>query len=347
MYIVSWYGTNDVGGVERVTQYMIDAWQDSFDIDIINFDIIEKNSKYINWLHRHYIIDGIVVSFFVRQLQKKEPNARFVIQGYNAPLIRSDLVFVHGTMRGFKIAQEGSLAKWHVNQLYEKWGMKNAKHVIAVGRHVKDEAVQLYHITEKKIEVIENCVDTNMFCPVKSDKDIKKGIYRILFVGRLEIRKGLQALIELAKRIENSDEYELQIAVNSSVNVELFEGFRNTTIIQKLQKEQMNEFYNKGSVMYLPSLYEGFEMVTLECLSAGVPVIGNHVGAVGDLYDRRQDGVEILSSDMQENLKKMKELSKQYQEMEMRQKLHEDIKRKYDLSIYKKKLRVVWEGLND
>lgn len=345
IYIVSWYGTNDVGGLERVTQYMIDAWQDKYDIDIIDFAMIEKNRKYINWLHKHYVIDGIVVSLFAKQLQKKEPNAKFVTQGYNAPFIRSDLAFLHGTMRGYKIALEGSHAKWHMNQLYEKWGMKNAKCVVAVGRHVKDEAVQLYHISEAKIEVIENCVDSNTFFPVRADRS--KEIYRILFVGRLEIRKGLQALIELAKRIENSEECELHIAVNSKANVELFKGFQNTTIIQGLQKEQMNEFYNKGSVMYFPSLYEGFEMVTMECLSAGVPVIGNDVGAVGDLYARGQEGVEILSSDIRENLRKMKALSEQYKEMEMRQKLHEDIKCKYDLSRYKEKLGVVWERFKD
>ena len=117
IYIVSWYGTNDVGGLERVTQYMIDAWQDKYDIDIIDFAMIEKNRKYINWLHKHYVIDGIVVSLFAKQLQKKAPNAKFVTQGYNAPFIRSDLAFLHGTMRGYKIALEGSHAKWHMNQL--------------------------------------------------------------------------------------------------------------------------------------------------------------------------------------------------------------------------------------
>ena len=43
----------------------------------------------------------------------------------------------------------------------------------------------------------------------------------------------------------------------------------------------------------------------------------------------------------------MKALSEQYKEMEMRQKLHEDIKCKYDLSRYKEKLGVVWERFKD
>lgn len=76
-------------------------------------------------------------------------------------------------------------------------------------------------------------------------------------------------------------------------------------------------------------------------------MIGNDVGAVGDLYARGQEGVEILSSDIRENLRKMKALSEQYKEMEMRQKLHEDIKCKYDLSRYKEKLGVVWERFKD
>lgn len=345
MYIVSLYGISDVGGVERVTQYMIDAWQYKFDIDVIDFNKIEQSGKYKRWLHRHQMIDGIAVSFFVKRMQKEEPSARVVIQGYNAPFIKADLAFAHGTMRGLKFVLEGKNAKWHFNQLYEKIGMKNAKHVIAVAHHVKDEVISFYNIDEKKVEVIENCVDTNIFFPMRMHESKENNVCKILFVGRLEVRKGLNSLLEFAEIIENDDLFELQIATNNNANVELFEKFKRTTIVTGLYKQQMNEFYNNGSVMYFPSLYEGYEMVTTECLSAGIPVIGNHVGAVGDLYDRGQAGIEILSSDMKENLKKIITLSEHYSEMEMRIKLHNDMKQKYDLSLYKERLRKIWDVL--
>ncbi|WP_139018742.1 glycosyltransferase family 4 protein, partial [Elizabethkingia anophelis] len=83
--------------------------------------------------------------------------------------------------------------------------------------------------------------------------------------------------------IENNDKYKLSIACNNSNNIELFNGLNNTSIHVGLTTDKMNEFYNSGDIMYFPSKYEGFEMVTLEALSAGIPVIGNDVGAISEL----------------------------------------------------------------
>jgi glycosyltransferase involved in cell wall biosynthesis len=46
-----------------------------------------------------------------------------------------------------------------------------------------------------------------------------------------------------------------------------------------LEPERMSVFYDEIDVMVLPSLFEGFELVTLEALASGVSVLGTRVGA--------------------------------------------------------------------
>ncbi|GEM_PF-6159440 len=54
---------------------------------------------------------------------------------------------------------------------------------------------------------------------------------------------------------------------------------------------QMPDIYTACDVVYFPSRYEGFEMITLEALACGIPVVGSRVGAIGYLLDKKFPGV--------------------------------------------------------
>lgn len=340
LFIVSWYGVSNIGGLERVTQYLVKAWRDVYDIQIVDFEEIEKNFKYAKWLHKHIAIDAVITSLYVRKLKKSNPKAKVVIQGYNCPFIKADLAIAHGTMRGYQLAV-GKSKKWHFSQIYERIGMKNAVKVMAVGNHVKEEVKTLYKINEKKIVVIENAVDTEIFFPIYKEKNEKRCC--ILYAGRIEHRKGINKLLQLAQEIEEKPDFHLLIAANGSENIDKFVRFQNTEIWSGLNNLQMNEFYNAGDVLFFPSLYEGFEMVTTECLSAGVPVIGNKVGAIGDLYERGQKGVEIIDGSGDNLLDKVKLVAQAFSDVELKEKLHDDMKRQFGLDIYISRLQSIWE----
>jgi len=153
----------------------------------------------------------------------------------------------------------------------EKISARRAKTVIAVSENCKRELIELYGTPPEKIVVLNNLVDERLFYPQAVENSEKT---RILFSGRLEERKGLSALLELAQTIEASDKYQLKIASNSSENSELFAHFKNTIILSKLDINAMREFYNSGDVFYFPTKYEGFSMATLEALACGTPVLG-------------------------------------------------------------------------
>lgn len=338
--IVSWNGEGE-GGVERVTHYARMAWQDRYKITIIDLEMVKSDKKYDIWLGLHYALDALVVSAYTnayirKKLKKmKREDLIVVTQGYNAPLVEADVAFAHGTMRMFHIKTFND-HRWHFSQFFEMRSWNKSKRLIAVGEHVKQEAIDLYHVSQDKIHIIENCVDTDIFYPLQEKE--YEAHNTILFCGRLFPVKGLDKLLELARLLEEQDELSLLIAAPISMNAELFANMRHTKVMIGLKRDEMNAFYNAGSVMFFPSLYEGWELVTLECLSAGVPVLGRDVGAAGDLWHDGQRGVKLMSDDMQENLSAIRKLAGQYRDMKDRMSLHEDMVEKYSLSQYKNKL---------
>lgn len=342
IYIISWNGTKSFGGVERVTQNMLLCWKEQYDVEIIDFDRMKQKSIYKLLLGKHYVLDAVLVSIYTKHEIKKNKSydIKTVVQGYNAPFVRADLMRAPGTMRGYKMALGGGKCKWHLNQLFEKISAQSAKRVIAVGDHVKRELSELYKIDEKKIAVIENCVDTDFFCP--DHKQHSENVIKILFAGRLEYGKGLNKLVELANKIEPMNDIRLLIAANNADNTELFDGLQHTEISIGLNKREMNQFYNSGDVMFFPSLYEGFSLSVIEALSVGVPVLGEQ-NVINDLRGQIPDGIGIIKKSMDENIFLMVQLAKKYQDLQKREALHQNVTEKYRLEIYREKLEKLWD----
>lgn len=341
--IVSWNGENEAGGVELVTYYMHQAWREEYDVTIVNFDMVKQSNICRLLLGLHDSIDALIVSLYTNHYVKKDKkekgseNVIVITQGYNAPGVKADVAFAHGTMRGFKFAAYND-HKWHFNQLYEKISWNRAKKVVAVDDHVKQEAHNLYGVDLDKIEVIRNCIDTNVFFPIDREDD---GICTIIFCGRLESNKGLDRLQILAKAIELDSRFRLIIATPSDDNVKIFSGLSKTEVLIGLKKNEMNQFYNRGNIMYFPSLYEGFGLVTIECLSAGIPVAGNKIGVAGDWVEAGREGVNIITGDVAEDLEMMYEVATEYKDILKRMQLHQQVEKYQNYGDYKEKLKAV------
>lgn len=98
--------------------------------------------------------------------------------------------------------------------------------------------------------------------------EIKK--FKLLYVGRLRIEKGIFSLIEL---IKDKDEISLTIVgdeKNSSHSI----NQKNIKIIQnESNKLNLIQYYDSHNIFVLPSFTEGYPMVLLEALARKRPVV--------------------------------------------------------------------------
>jgi glycosyltransferase involved in cell wall biosynthesis len=278
--IVSLNGDDNSGGVERVVYYLKNILSERYAVSIIR-----RNGKRRK---TDKIVYPLLFSFRLFFCK----NTMTISNSWQSFLFPVDFSIHHGTTAGYiRAASCKSMGASYI-AFMEKISARKAKTIIAVSENCKKELEELYKINPKKIFVLNNFVDEKLFSPEETEPHQTT---RILFSGRLEERKGLSRLLELALFIESKSEYELWIAVNSKDNCELFSNYKNTRIFYNLDIPGMRKFYSSGDVFYFPTRYEGFSMATLEALASGTPVIGTQFAIPEEL--RHYDFVKIFEND--------------------------------------------------
>lgn len=337
--IVSLNGLNKSGGVERVAYYISCALKEkNLKYDILTREILEKNYPILKKINNKKIKEYfslVLTSFYLFRNKRKN----FIISnGFFNPFYRSNVLFAHGSSSGYKKVLKNTY--FSVDGMFEFFSGIFAKKIIAVSEQTKKEWSNIYKINSRKIEVLNNCVDTEIFNLKKRNYE-EKSNYRILFCGRLEERKGLSKLLELARKLENQKKYKLLIATFESEQKQLFSNFKNTEIRTNLDFSELQEFYSEGDIFYFPSVYEGFEMVTLEALACGVPVLGNDVGGIKELSAGNFIGVHLINNN--ENIiKQIDKIVNKYKSQEIKNKIFIEVSKNYSLEKYKEKLKMIF-----
>ncbi|UCD72844.1 MAG: glycosyltransferase family 4 protein [Candidatus Bathyarchaeota archaeon] len=149
--------------------------------------------------------------------------------------------------------------------------------IVAVSRWTASALSKTYGVPKAKIDVIPNGVDLRLFDSVIMNRDP----FKVLFVGRLISHKHLDWLIAamstVKKRFPNSS---LHVVGDGPIRPELEELVskyslsKNTTFYGALSSyRSVAEHMKSASVLVSPSTREGFNMVALEAIVAGTPVV--------------------------------------------------------------------------
>ena len=96
---------------------------------------------------------------------------------------------------------------------------------------------------------------------------------RVLFLGQVILRKGIQYLVEAAKLLQGEPvHFDVVGAVGISMGaVKSFP--RNMTFHGPVSRDRAAEWYRQSDVFVLPTLSDGFAITQLEAMTHGLPVI--------------------------------------------------------------------------
>lgn len=173
-----------------------------------------------------------------------------------------------------------------------------------------------YDVKREKICVIHCGVNGQLFYPSSKVEarrlwGINQKLNVILYVGRLELIKGIDRLIESLSFLPDTRNFQLLIAGGDSLNTK--EKKRLQDLAKFLQVENKVRFlgtvshdvlaslYNSADVTVLPSYYESFGLVALESIASGTPVVANDVGDLKEIIVPGKFGY-VLSSFSPQNL---------------------------------------------
>jgi len=110
-------------------------------------------------------------------------------------------------------------------------------------------------------------------------------VFRVLFVGQINLRKGLRYLFEAFRKFKHPKK-ELWIVGprTAQTGIEDLTPPEGTRFLGVLKGEALKQAYRSCHVFVLPTLEEGLALVIGEALSHGLPVIATVNSGAADLF---------------------------------------------------------------
>jgi glycosyltransferase involved in cell wall biosynthesis len=118
---------------------------------------------------------------------------------------------------------------------------------------------------------------------------------RVLFLGQVILRKGIQYLIEAARLIEKEP---IHFDVVGSIRISdeaVASAPANMTFHGPVSRDRTEEFYRSADLFVLPTLSDGFALTQLEAMAHGLPVIATP--NCGEVVSDGVDGLIVPASD--------------------------------------------------
>jgi glycosyltransferase involved in cell wall biosynthesis len=153
-------------------------------------------------------------------------------------------------------------------------------------------------VPRSKLTVVPPGVNILRF---QSRELVPKGVFRVLFVGQVAIRKGVHVLAEAFKKANlNKSELVVAGAISPGMKaiIDSF-GVENVTFLGPVPNSKLPELYQSASVFVLPSLEDGFGMVALEAMASGCPVIVSSNAGAADMVSEGVNGFVFPSGDVE------------------------------------------------
>ena len=150
-------------------------------------------------------------------------------------------------------------------------------------------------VSHKNFKIISHGIPI----PPSQIKTNKSKWISVLFVGRLERRKGIEVLMKAIPLVLKSNCTVLfkiigadadGISDSYSSNSEIRE---NIQFLGKVKNDELINAYQNCDIFVAPSYYESFGLIFAEAMAWGKPVIGTKVGGIPDVVDDNKNGILV------------------------------------------------------
>lgn len=151
-----------------------------------------------------------------------------------------------------------------------EWALADA---VMVNSRWSREALIQQGVAPGKIAVVplayESPVETAFFPKTKEENDK----LNVLFLGQVNIRKGIPYLIEAARLLQRAP---VTIDVVGPIDIQdqhVVKAPANIRFHGPVPRGRVEDFYKKADVFVLPTISDGFAITQLEAMAHGLPVI--------------------------------------------------------------------------
>lgn len=147
-------------------------------------------------------------------------------------------------------------------------GLGLATMVVTPSEHIRKQALERFRLRPERVVAVPEAA-ASWFHPVPTPPAVPY----FLFVGTLEPRKNLPALVEAWRAVRRRHTVDLVLAGRARADAPVFQPEPGLQIAGEVIDEKLPELYSGALALVYPSLYEGFGLPVLEAMQCGTAVI--------------------------------------------------------------------------
>ena len=227
-----------------------------------------------------------------------------------------------------------------------------AKRVFAASAFTKQTLLDV-GISESKITLLPLGCDLNHIVYEKREENLESRPLKLLYAGTVTQRKGIKYLLEAIKTLKSKVEYrdsiELHIIGGVQGNSTALNQYKGLfTYHAPLSQTELFNAYKEYDALILPTIFEGFGLVIVEAMAAGLPVITTSHSIGPDVITEGVNGSIIPIRDVQAIVDAIISLrSKSNKEMSLMRDAAVASAKEYSWNSYQERLKIILEQMQN
>jgi phosphatidylinositol alpha-mannosyltransferase len=148
--------------------------------------------------------------------------------------------------------------------------------------------------------IIPNGVNLERFADAEPYEELRDGTLNILFVGRLEERKGLIHLLKAYQRLRKRHVDARLLVVGAGPKLREYRrfvglrGIRDVEFLGRVSDEEKARYFASADIFCAPATgQESFGIVLLEAMAAGVPIVASDIHGYKNVVQRGAQGLLV------------------------------------------------------
>jgi glycosyltransferase involved in cell wall biosynthesis len=149
-----------------------------------------------------------------------------------------------------------------------------------------------------KAIVVSPGVDASFFSPPLTKPE--RTLFRVCFVGRVELAKGVGYLLQAWKRLALQD---AELVLLGQVKPEMNEMLRthadsSVRVLGRVAPQELAQQYRESDLLVHPSVNEALAQVLLEAMASGLPIVATDYSGADDVITEGKEGFIVPVRDV-------------------------------------------------